>query len=137
MKLGKDFGLGFEIGIDRETKAVEESGKKMSEAALNSIDLSEVKKKLQDLDTEGLMNRVYYAFDAQHESVAERLTSELRVREHKNDATEVTAVLSDVDIQNLGKVIGNVTAEKILGALGSGELKVELDQRAIGRLGGF
>ena len=117
---GKYFGQGFELGISGEEKNVGKASKRLADAALNALDMSDISARMSEAMAFNT-NRITRSFALESSS---RIISE----QH----TDNTMHLSDEDIIRLakefGKVAGDAVADNVEG------MAIKTNDRELGRV---
>lgn len=114
IKLGHDYGEGYEIGISDEEAAVEKASEGLSEAALGSLDTDFMIDQLKQIDIAGVMDQIYSAMDDVNLRIADRVTARREAADRSELVKDDRVLrLSDDDIERLAKKIGSATARDI------------------------
>lgn len=105
---GKNFDLGFGIGIDENADVPVKSVEDMTARTLDALDPDALQAKLQELDIPETMSKVYFAVDDKKSRVAENMISAVKAQEDlawKERERNQTVQLADADLEKLAKVL--------------------------------
>lgn len=136
-KLGKWFSQGLGVGIESEEKAVEESAKNISQAALDALDLDGLTEKLKGIDIPGTMVRVNMAVENRQDAVADKVIRGHVISDRLNsifpDASS-SFCLSDADVQKIGRIFAEKAAPAMVSAMEKSGLRMEMYGEKVGSL---
>lgn len=107
-KSGKNFDLGFGIGIDENADVPVKAAEDMTARTLDALDTDALQSKLQELDVPETMARVYMAVDDKQAQAAANMVAAVKAQEDlawKERERNQTVQLSDADIEKLAKVL--------------------------------
>ena len=107
-KSGKNFDLGFGIGIDENADVPVKAVEDMTDRTLDALDTDALQAKLQELDIPETMSKVYMAVDDKQAQAAANMVAAVKAQEDlawKERERNQTVQLSDADIEKLAKVL--------------------------------
>ena len=107
-KSGKNFDLGFGIGIDENADVPVKAAEDMTARTLDALDTDALQSKLQELDVPETMARVYMAVDDKQAQATANMVAAVKAQEDlawKERERNQTVQLSDADIEKLAKVL--------------------------------
>ena len=107
-KSGKNFDLGFGIGIDENADVPVKAVEDMTDRTLDALDTDALQSKLQDINIPETMSKVYFAVDDKKSRVAENMIAAVKAQEDlawKDRERNQIVQLSDADIEKLAKVL--------------------------------
>lgn len=123
-KSGKNFDLGFGIGIDENAKVAIASAKGLSENVLDAIDVDAISEKMKGIDIPAVILRMNMAIEDQQSLVADKVTKAAIVRERSQAMNDRKVDRLEIDYDRLGKE----TAKAIKG------MGVYMDGKPVGKL---
>lgn len=103
---GKNFDLGFGVGIEENADIPVKAVEDMTARALDALDTDALQTKLQELDIPETMSRVYMAVDDKQDKVAANVVAAVKAQEDlawREREKMQTVQLSDEDIKKLAK----------------------------------
>ena len=107
-KSGKNFDLGFGIGIDENADVPVKAVEDMTARTLDALDTDALQSKLQELDIPEAMSKVYMAVDDKQAQAAANMVAAVKAQEDlawKERERNQIVQLSDADIEKLAKVL--------------------------------
>ncbi len=102
-KSGKNFDLGFGIGIDENAKVAIASAKGLSENVLDAIDVDAISEKMKGIDIPAVILRMNMAIEDQQSLVADKVTKAAVVRERSQAMNENRDNRPGIDYKRLGQ----------------------------------
>lgn len=112
---GKNFDLGFGVGIEENADIPVKAVEDMTARALDALDTDALQTKLQELDIPETMSRVYMAVDDKQNQVAANVAAAVKAQEDlawKDRGKSQTVRLSDADIERLAKEISKTVSQR-------------------------
>lgn len=125
-KLGKWFSQGLGVGIADGEGEVVEASEKVSQSALNALDMDAISAKLKDIDIPGTMARINLAIDDQQARVSDKVVSAAEAKERSNTAELISALSKSMEIDY--KQLGQEMSKRPI------YLSAELDKRQVIKL---
>lgn len=117
---GKNFDLGFGVGIEENADIPVKAVEDMTARALDALDTDALQTKLQELDIPETMSRVYMAVDDKQDQVAANVAAAVKAQEdlawRERNKTQ-TVQLSDEDIKRLAKEFALSAASAMAGEM--------------------
>ena len=114
---GKNFDLGFGVGIEENADIPVKAVEDMTARALDALDTDALQTKLQELDIPETMSRVYMAVDDKQNQVAANVAAAVKAQEDlawKEREKNQTVQLSDADIEKLAKILKKATERPLV-----------------------
>ena len=125
-KLGKWFSQGLGVGIADGEGEVVEASEKVSQSALDALDMDTISMKLKDIDIPGTMARINLAIDDQQTRVSDKVVSAAEAKERSNTAELISALSKSMEIDY--KQLGQEMSKRPI------YLSAELDKRQVIKL---
>lgn len=116
-KSGKNFDLGFGLGIDENADVPVKSAEDMTARTLDALDTDALQAKLQELDIPETMSKVYMAVDDKNAQVAANMVSGVKAKEDlawSNREKDQTVHISDADMERFVKEAAKITKRPIV-----------------------
>ena len=117
---GKNFDLGFGVGIEENADVPVKAVEDMTARALDALDTDALQTKLQELDIPETMSRVYMAVDDKQNQVAANVAAAVKAQEdlawREREKTQ-TVHLSDDDIKELAREFASSAANAMAGEM--------------------
>lgn len=116
-KSGKNFDLGFGLGIDENADVPVKSAEDMTARTLDALDTDALQAKLQELDIPETMSKVYMAVDDKNAQVAANMVSSVKAKEDlawSNKEKDQTVHISDADMERFVKEAAKITKRPIV-----------------------
>lgn len=136
-KLGKTLPQGVGLGIEDDTKLVEKASEEMSEKALEALDMKALSEKMKTLDIPAVMERIYATVENRQEALADKVIYEHVVKEKlgkKTDVDKTLRLMSDEELQALGKIFAEKAAPMMVQAFAESGIKMEMYGETVGTL---
>ncbi len=116
-KSGKNFDLGFGLGIDENADVPVKSAEDMTARTLDALDTDALQAKLQELDIPETMSKVYMAVDDKNAQVAANMVSGVKAKEDlawSNREKDQMVHISDADMERFVKEAAKITKRPIV-----------------------
>lgn len=113
---GKNFDLGLGIGIDENADVPVKAVEDMTAQTLDALDTDALQEKLQELDIQETMSKVYMAVDDKQAQAAANMISAVKAQEDlawKERERNQTVRLSEADIDRLIKELIKVSKRPV------------------------
>lgn len=131
-KSGKNFDLGFGLGIEENAKTAISAAEELSKDTLDALDTDMIFDKLNNIDIPGTMARVHMAVEDRNEKVAEKVTASVAAHEKLMVGGNQNSSVTKEDMRRLLDDISRLTvkeiAEKIEG------MGIYLDKKPVGKI---
>lgn len=102
-KSGKNFDLGFGIGIEENAKAAVDSAKEMAEGALDAIDVDALSEKMRSMDVPDLIARMDLAVEDRQSKVVDKVVGAVIAKERSGLVDEGRGGKLEIDYKRLGR----------------------------------
>lgn len=102
-KSGKNFDLGFGIGIEENAKAAVDSAKEMAEGALDAIDVDALSEKMRSMDVPDLIARMDLAVEDRQSRVVDKVVGAVIAKERSGLVDEGRGGKLEIDYKRLGR----------------------------------
>lgn len=102
-KSGKNFDLGFGIGIEENAKAAVDSAKEMAEGALDAIDVDALSEKMRSMDVPDLIARMDLAVEDRQSKVVDKVVGAVIAKEKSGLVDEGRGGKLEIDYKRLGR----------------------------------
>lgn len=102
-KSGKNFDLGFGIGIEENAKAAVDSAKEMAEGALDAIDVDALSEKMRSMDVPDLIARMDLAVEDRQSRVVDKVVGAVIAKEKSGLVDEGRGGKLEIDYKRLGR----------------------------------
>ena len=102
-KSGKNFDLGFGIGIEENAKAAVDSAKEMAEGALDAIDVDALSEKMRSMDVPDLIARMDLAVEDRQSRVVDKVVGAVIAKEKSGLVDEGRSGKLEIDYKRLGR----------------------------------
>lgn len=102
-KSGKNFDLGFGIGIEENAKAAVDSAKEMAEGALDAIDVDALSEKMRSMDVPDLIAWMDLAVEDRQSRVVDKVVGAVIAKEKSGLVDEGRSGKLEIDYKRLGR----------------------------------
>lgn len=102
-KSGKNFDLGFGIGIEENAKAAVDSAKEMAEGTLDAIDVDALSEKMRSMDVPDLIARMDLAVEDRQSKVVDKVVGAVIAKEKSGLVDEGRGGKLEIDYKRLGR----------------------------------
>lgn len=99
-KVGKFFSQGFGLGIEDDAKYATSAAESMSDDVLNALDIQAMTSELKGLDISGMLDNAYAAINEKHNMVADRIVTEVKVKNSEKDYANKKQELEIAELRN-------------------------------------
>ena len=131
-KSGKNFDLGFKLGIEQNAKAAVSAAEELSKNTLEAINLDEISEKVKTLDIPKTMARVQMAVEDRNEKVAKKVTASVAAYERLKADGHSNSSVTKEDMYSLLSDISRLTVNEIAGTIGG--MGVYMEGKPVGKL---
>lgn len=102
-KSGKNFDLGFGIGIEENAKAAVDSARGMAEGVLDAIDVDALSEKMKSMDVPDLIARMDLAVEDRQSRVVDKVVGAVIAKEKSGLVDEGRGGKLEIDYKRLGR----------------------------------
>lgn len=102
-KSGKNFDLGFGIGIEENAKVAVDSAKEMAAGVLNAIDVDALSDKIKSMDVSELITRMDLAVEGRQSRIVDKVVGPVAAREKSGLVDVDRGGKLEIDYKRLGR----------------------------------
>ena len=131
-KSGKNFDLGFKLGIEENAKTAISAAEELSKNTLDAINLDEISEKVRNLDIPKTMARIQMAVEDRNETVAKKVTASVAAYERLKAGGDSSTPVTKEDMCSLLSDISRLTVNEIAETIGG--MGVYMEGKPVGKL---
>ncbi len=102
-KSGKNFDLGFGIGIEENAKVAVDSAEEMAAGVLNAIDIDALSDKIKSMDVSELITRMDLAVEGRQSRIVDKVVGPVAAREKSGLVDVDRGGKPEIDYKRLGR----------------------------------